>query len=462
MTTRTEHDTMGDVQVPSEAYWGAQTQRSYQNFKIGGETLPQPVIYAMALIKKAAAQTNAGLGRIQQEQADLIVRAADDVLAGKLDTQFPLVVWQTGSGTQSNMNMNEVLANRANELAGTGLAAYKPVHPNDHVNHAQSTNDSFPTAIHVAAAQEINRLLIPAVKKLRDTLDKKAKEFAPIVKIGRTHLQDATPLTLGQEFSGYVSQLDHGLTRLQDALQGLYELPLGGTAVGTGLNSHPDYAVKVAKQLADLSGLPFVTAPNKFEALGGRDAAVFASGALKTLAASLNKIANDVRWLASGPRCGLGEIKIPENEPGSSIMPGKVNPTQCEALSMVCCQVFGNDVTINMAGAAGNFELNVYMPVIAYNLLQSIRLLGDACNSFNDHCAVGIEPVPEKIDYFLHHSLMLVTALNRKIGYENAAKVAKTAYKNDKSLRETAIELGLLSGEEFDALVVPADMVHPK
>ena len=462
MTTRTEHDTMGEVQVPSDAYWGAQTQRSYQNFKIGGETLPQPLIYAMALVKKAAALTNAGLGRIQQEQADLIVRAADDVLAGKLDGQFPLVVWQTGSGTQSNMNMNEVLANRANELAGTGLAAYKPVHPNDHVNHAQSTNDSFPTAIHVAAAQQINHLLIPAVQKLRDTLDAKAKAFAGIVKIGRTHLQDATPLTLGQEFSGYVSQLDHGLARLQDALKYLYELPLGGTAVGTGLNSHPDFAVKAAAQLATLSGLPFVTAPNKFEALGGRDAAVFASGALKTLAASLNKIANDVRWLASGPRCGLGEIKIPENEPGSSIMPGKVNPTQCEALSMVCCQVFGNDVTINMAGACGNFELNVYMPVIAYNLLQSIRLLGDACNSFSDHCAAGIEPVPEKIDYFLHHSLMLVTALNRKIGYENAAKVAKTAYKNDKSLRETAIELGLLSGEEFDALVVPADMVHPK
>ena len=462
MTTRTEHDTMGDVQVPSEAYWGAQTQRSYQNFKIGGETLPKPLIYALALVKKAAAQTNVALDRIKKEQADLIVRAADDVLTGKLDGQFPLVVWQTGSGTQSNMNMNEVLANRANELAGTGLAAYKPVHPNDHVNHAQSTNDSFPTAIHVAAAIEINHRLIPAVKALRDTLDKKAKDFAGIVKIGRTHLQDATPLTLGQEFSGYVSQLDHGLTRLHDALQGLYELPLGGTAVGTGLNSHPDYAVKVAKQLADLTALPFVTAPNKFEALGGRDAAVFASGALKTLAASLNKIANDVRWLASGPRCGLGEIKIPENEPGSSIMPGKVNPTQCEALSMVCCQVFGNDVTINFAGASGNFELNVYMPVIAYNLLQSIRLLGDACNSFNDHCAVGIEPVPEKIDYFLHHSLMLVTALNRKIGYENAAKVAKTAYKNDKSLRETAVELGLLSGEEFDALVKPEEMVHPK
>ena len=462
MTTRTEHDTMGDVQVPSEAYWGAQTQRSYQNFKIGGETLPRPLIYAMALVKKAAALTNAGLSRIQQEQADLIVRAADDVLGGKLDGQFPLVVWQTGSGTQSNMNMNEVLANRANELAGTGLAAYKPVHPNDHVNHAQSTTASFPTAIHVAAAQQINPLLIPAVQKLRDTLAAKAKAFEPIVKIGRTHLQDATPLTLGQEFSGYVAQLDHGLARLQDALKYLYELPLGGTAVGTGLNSHPDFAIKAAAQLAQLSGLPFVTAPNKFEALGGRDAAVFASGALKTLAASLNKIANDVRWLASGPRCGLGEIKIPENEPGSSIMPGKVNPTQCEALSMVCCQVFGNDVTINMAGASGNFELNVYMPVIAYNLLQSVRLLGDACNSFNDHCAVGIEPVPEKIDYFLHHSLMLVTALNRKIGYENAAKVAKTAYKNDKSLRETAIELGLLSGEEFDALVVPADMVHPK
>ena len=347
-------------------------------------------------MKKAAAATNVSLGRIKPEQADLITQAADDVLNGKLDGQFPLVVWQTGSGTQSNMNMNEVLANRANEIAGTGLAAYQPVHPNDHVNHAQSTNDAFPTAIHVAAAIEINRHLIPAVKALRDTLDKKAKEFAPIVKIGRTHLQDATPLTLGQEFSGYVSQLDHGLGRLNDALKGLYELALGGTAVGTGLNSHPEYAEKAAAKLAELSGLPFVSAPNKFEALGGRDAAVAASGALKTLAASLNKIANDIRWLASGPRCGLGEIKIPENEPGSSIMPGKVNPTQCEAMTMVCCQVFGNDVTIGMAGASGNFELNVYMPVIAYNLLQSIRLLGDACNSFNEHCAVGIEPVPEK------------------------------------------------------------------
>ncbi len=460
--TRTEHDTMGNVEVPSNAYWGAQTQRSYENFKIGGETLPKPLIQALALIKKAAAQTNAALGRIKAEQADLITRAVDDILAGKYDDQFPLVVWQTGSGTQSNMNLNEVIANRANELAGAGLASYAPVHPNDHVNHAQSTNDSFPTAIHVAAAIEINRQLLPAVRALRDTLDKKAKEFAPIVKIGRTHLQDATPLTLGQEFSGYVQQLDNGLERLQQALHWLYQLPLGGTAVGTGLNAHPDYAVQAAAKLAELSGLPFVSAPNKFEALAGRDAAVFASGALKTLAASLNKIANDVRWLASGPRCGLGEIKIPENEPGSSIMPGKVNPTQCEALSMVCCQVFGNDTTINFAGASGNFELNVYMPVIGYNLLQSIRLLADSCNSFNNHCAAGIEPVREKIDFFLHNSLMLVTALNRKIGYENAAKVAKTAYKNDKSLRETAIELGLLSGEEFDALVKPEEMVKPK
>ncbi|WP_159991022.1 class II fumarate hydratase [Pelistega ratti] len=460
--TRIEHDTMGNVEVPSEAYWGAQTQRSKMNFKIGGETLPLPLIHAMALVKKAAAKTNASLSRIKPEQAELIIQAADDVLAGKFDQQFPLVVWQTGSGTQSNMNMNEVIANRANEIAGTGLAAYQPIHPNDHVNHAQSTNDSFPTAIHVAAAIEINRLLIPAVTTLRNTLAQKAEQFKDIVKIGRTHLQDATPLTLGQEFSGYVSQLDHSLVRIQDALKGLYELPLGGTAVGTGLNSHPDYAVKAAENLASLSGLPFVTAPNKFEALAGRDACVFASGALRTLAVSLNKIANDIRWLSSGPRCGLGEITIPENEPGSSIMPGKVNPTQCEAMTMVYCQVMGNDTTIGVAGASGNFELNVYMPVIAYNLLQSIRLLGDACNSFNDNCAVGIEPVKEKIDYFLHHSLMLVTALNRHIGYENAAKIAKTAYKNNQSLKETAIALNLLTAEQFDNLVKPEEMVSPK
>ena len=396
MNTRIETDTMGEVAVPTEAYWGAQTQRSRDNFKIGGETLPTPLIRAMALVKKAAAQTNAALGRLDEARKNLIVQAADEILAGKLADQFPLVVWQTGSGTQSNMNINEVLANRANELAGQPRGSYAPVHPNDHVNQAQSTNDSFPSAIHVAAAIEIKYFLMPNVQALRDTLQQKSAAFDHIVKIGRTHLQDATPLTLGQEFSGYVSQLDHGLQRLEAALQGLYELPLGGTAVGTGLNSHPDYAPKAAAVLAELSGLPFVSAPNKFEALAARDAAVFASGALKTLAASLNKIANDIRWLASGPRCGLGELRIPENEPGSSIMPGKVNPTQSEALTMVAAQVLGNDTTIGIAGASGNFELNVFMPVIAYNLLQSIRLLGDACDSFNRHCAAGIEPVPEK------------------------------------------------------------------
>ncbi|WP_066805457.1 class II fumarate hydratase [Moraxella oblonga] len=459
---RIEKDTMGEVQVPANAYFGAQTQRSRDNFKIGGETLPRPLIVAMATVKKAAAITNAELGRIENSQKDLIVQAADEIIAGNLADQFPLVVWQTGSGTQSNMNMNEVIANRANEIFGNPKGTYKPVHPNDHVNHAQSTNDSFPTAIRVASAVEINRILIPAIKALRETLAKKSADFADIVKIGRTHLQDATPLTLGQEFGGYVAQLDLALVRIDNALQGLYQLPLGGTAVGTGLNSHPEYAIKSATKIAELTGLPFVTAPNKFEALAARDAEVFASGALKTLAASLNKIANDVRWLSSGPRCGLGEITIPENEPGSSIMPGKVNPTQSEAMTMVVAQVMGNDVTINLAGASGNFELNVFMPVIGYNLLQSIRLLADACNSFNENCAVGIEPVKEKIDYFLHNSLMLVTALNRKIGYENAAKVAKTAYKNNKSLKETAIELNLLTAEEFDEIVRPEQMVAPK
>ena len=462
MNTRIETDTMGEVAVPTEAYWGAQTQRSRDNFKIGGETLPAPLIRAMALVKKAAAQTNAALGRLDEARKNLIVQAADEILAGKLADQFPLVVWQTGSGTQSNMNINEVLANRANELAGQPRGSYAPVHPNDHVNQAQSTNDSFPTAIHVAAAIEIKHFLMPNVQALRDTLQQKSTAFDHIVKIGRTHLQDATPLTLGQEFSGYVSQLDHGLQRLEAALQGLYELPLGGTAVGTGLNSHPDYAQKAAAALAELSGLPFVSAPNKFEALAARDAAVFASGALKTLAVSLNKIANDIRWLASGPRCGLGELRIPENEPGSSIMPGKVNPTQSEALTMVAAQVLGNDTTIGIAGASGNFELNVFMPVIAYNLLQSIRLLGDACDSFNRHCATGIEPVPEKIDHFLHDSLMLATALNRHIGYENAAKIAKTAYRENKTLKQAAAELNLVSAEEFDAWVQPEEMVRPK
>ena len=462
MNTRIETDTMGEVAVPTEAYWGAQTQRSRDNFKIGGETLPAPLIRAMALVKKAAAQTNAALGRLDEARKNLIVQAADEILAGKLADQFPLVVWQTGSGTQSNMNINEVLANRANELAGQPRGSYAPVHPNDHVNQAQSTNDSFPSAIHVAAAIEIKYFLMPNVQALRDTLQQKSAAFDHIVKIGRTHLQDATPLTLGQEFSGYVSQLDHGLQRLEAALQGLYELPLGGTAVGTGLNSHPDYAQKAAAALAELSGLPFVSAPNKFEALAARDAAVFASGALKTLAASLNKIANDIRWLASGPRCGLGELRIPENEPGSSIMPGKVNPTQSEALTMVAAQVLGNDTTIGIAGASGNFELNVFMPVIAYNLLQSIRLLGDACDSFNRHCAAGIKPVPEKIDHFLHDSLMLATALNRHIGYENAAKIAKTAYRENKTLKQAAAELNLVSAEEFDAWVQPEEMVRPK
>ena len=462
MNTRIETDTMGEVAVPTEAYWGAQTQRSRDNFKIGGETLPAPLIRAMALVKKAAAQTNAALGRLDEARKNLIVQAADEILAGKLADQFPLVVWQTGSGTQSNMNINEVLANRANELAGQPRGSYAPVHPNDHVNQAQSTNDSFPSAIHVAAAIEIKYFLMPNVQALRDTLQQKSAAFDHIVKIGRTHLQDATPLTLGQEFSGYVSQLDHGLQRLEAALQGLYELPLGGTAVGTGLNSHPDYAQKAAAALAELSGLPFVSAPNKFEALAARDAAVFASGALKTLAASLNKIANDIRWLASGPRCGLGELRIPENEPGSSIMPGKVNPTQSEALTMVAAQVLGNDTTIGIAGASGNFELNVFMPVIAYNLLQSIRLLGDACDSFNRHCATGIEPVPEKIDHFLHDSLMLATALNRHIGYENAAKIAKTAYRENKTLKQAAAELNLVSAEEFDAWVQPEEMVRPR
>ena len=459
---RSEKDTMGAVNVPIDAYWGAQTERSRNNFKIGGETLPQPLIEAMALVKKAAAITNAKLGRISDDKRDLIVQAADEIINGALRDQFPLVVWQTGSGTQSNMNMNEVIANRANELVGQGKGSYQPIHPNDDVNHAQSTNDSFPTAIRVAAARQIVYLLIPAVQKLRDTLASKFEQFAGIVKIGRTHLQDATPLTLGQEFSGYVSQLDHALIRLDAALQGLYELPLGGTAVGTGLNAHPDYAEQVAKTLAALTDVPFVTAPNKFEALAARDAEVFASGALKTLAASLNKIANDVRWLASGPRCGIGELKIPENEPGSSIMPGKVNPTQSEAMTMVVAQVMGNDVTINMAGASGNFELNVFMPVIGYNLLQSIRLLADTCDSFNDHCAVGIEPVTEKIDYFLHNSLMLVTALNRHVGYENAAKIAKTAYKENKTLKQVAVELSLLTDAQFDEWVKPEAMTSPK
>lgn len=459
MSIRIERDTMGEVEVPSEAYWGAQTQRSLQNFKIGTEHLPRVMIRAMGIVKKAAALTNAELKQIPQDLATAIVDAVDEVIAGQWDNQFPLVIWQTGSGTQSNMNCNEVIANIANHKQGQPLGTQQPVHPNDHVNRAQSTNDSFPTAIHIAACLHLHEVLIPAVTALRDTLRRKSIEFESIVKIGRTHLQDATPLTLGQEFSGYVAQLDAGLQRIQYALHGLYELPLGGTAVGTGLNAHPDYAVRAAQQIADLTGLPFITAPNKFEALAARDAAVFASGALKTLATSLNKIANDMRWLASGPRCGLAELRIPENEPGSSIMPGKVNPTQSEAMTMVVAQVLGNDTTINIAGASGNFELNVFMPVIAFNLLQSIRLLGDASLSFNDHCAVGITPNLDQIDHFLQNSLMLVTALNPTIGYEKAAKVAKTAYQQGKTLKEVAVELGYVTADEFDKIVVPENMV---
>ena len=461
MATRLEHDTMGEIEVAAEAYWGAQTQRSLEHFRIGGERLPLPLLHALALVKKAAALVNVELGALDPALAPLIVQAADEVLAGRLDDQFPLVVWQTGSGTQTNMNVNEVLANRANELAGQPRGGMRPVHPNDHVNRSQSTNDAFPTAIHLAAVLEIHRLLLPALRGLRDTLAGKAETFRDLIKVGRTHLQDATPLTLGQELGGYVSQLDHGRRRLEQALEGLYELPLGGTAVGTGLNAPPRYAELAAARLAALTGLPFVTAPNKFEALAARDACVFAHAALRGLAVSLNKLANDVRWMASGPRCGLGEIRIPENEPGSSIMPGKVNPTQCEALTMVAAQVLGNDVTVAMAGASGAFELNVFMPVIAFNLLQSVRLLGDACASFDAHCARGIEPNRERLRELLDKSLMLVTALTPKLGYERAAAIAKKALHEDKTLKAAALELGFLSAEDFDALVRPERMIGP-
>jgi fumarate hydratase class II len=462
MEYRIEKDTMGEVQVPADRYYGAQTGRSLMNFKIGGDRFPREMIRALGILKKAAALTNQDLGTLSDEKADLIVRAADEVIEGKLDDHFPLVVWQTGSGTQTNMNSNEVIANRAIELAGGELGSKKPIHPNDDVNKAQSSNDTFPTGMHIAAAEQIVRHLLPGVKQLRDTLHAKAEAFQDIIKIGRTHLMDAVPLTLGQEFSGYVQQLDNDMKRVEMALDGLYELALGGTAVGTGLNTHPEFAEKAAAKIAEISGLPFRTAPNKFEALAAHDAVVFASGAMKTLAASLMKIANDVRWLASGPRCGIGELRIPENEPGSSIMPGKVNPTQSEAMTMVCAQVMGNDVAVNVGGLSGNFELNVFKPVMIFNLLNSIRLLGDACRSFEEHCAVGIEPNQAQIDHFLHNSLMLVTALNPHIGYDNAAKVAKKAFADNSTLRKTAIELGLLSGEDFDRFVRPEDMTGPK
>jgi fumarate hydratase, class II len=461
MDYRVETDSMGEVKVKADRYWGAQTQRSLENFKIGGQRFTREVIRAFGIVKKAGALTNLKLGKLDEAKVSLITKACDEVIAGKLDDHFPLVVWQTGSGTQSNMNANEVIGNRAIELAGGVMGSKKPIHPNDDVNKSQSSNDVFPTVMHVAAAIQIHQELLPAVAKLRATLAAKSESFKDVVKIGRTHLMDATPLTLGQELSGYVAQLDFAGKKIEESLAGLHELALGGSAVGTGLNTHPIYAETVAKDIADLTGRPFVTAPNKFAALAAHDAIVQASGALKTLAVACMKIANDVRLLASGPRCGIGEISIPENEPGSSIMPGKVNPTQCEALTMVAAQVMGNDVTIGIAGATGHFELNVFKPVLIHNLLESVRLLTDACHSFEEHCASGIEPRYDVIKKHLDESLMLVTALNPSIGYDNAAKVAKLAHKQGMTLREAAIELGFITGEEFDRVVRPERMVSP-
>ncbi|MBT2790790.1 class II fumarate hydratase [Paraburkholderia strydomiana] len=456
---RMERDTFGEIAVPNAHLWGAQTQRSLQNFRISTEKQSPELITALAVIKRAAAEVNLGLGVLDETKAHAIMQAADEIIAGKHPEEFPLAVWQTGSGTQTNMNLNEVIANRASELLGGERGEARKVHPNDDVNRGQSSNDVFPTAMHVAAAHGIVKHLLPALKTLRDTLDGKAKAFAGIVKIGRTHLQDATPLTLGQEFSGYVAQLDHGIHHVESALPHLYELAQGGTAVGTGLNAHPQFADKVAAAIAKLTGVPFVSAPNKFEVMAAADALVFAHGALKTVAASVNKIANDIRWLASGPRCGLGELSIPENEPGSSIMPGKVNPTQSEALTMLCAQVFGNDVAVNIGGASGNFELNVFRPMIAHNVLQSIRLLSDGARSFNENCAVGIEPNRERIDALLNESLMLVTALNPHIGYDKAAQIAKKAHKEGTTLKAAALALGYVTEQQFDEWVRPGDMV---
>ena len=459
--TRTESDSMGKIDVPTDRYYGAQTARSLIHFDIGKDTMPPELIRAFGILKKAAALVNQDLGKLSPEKAQLITQAADEVISGKLNDHFPLRIWQTGSGTQTNMNVNEVISNRAIEMAGGEMGSKKPIHPNDDVNMSQSSNDTFPTAMHIAAAAETARRLLPAVKKLRDALDDKAKEFADIVKIGRTHLQDATPLTLGQEFSGYVNLLDRDGARIAMALDGLYDLAIGGTAVGTGLNAHPEFAERAARKISELAGLPFRSHPNKFAALSAHDEIVFASGALKTLAASLMKIANDIRWLASGPRCGLGELKLPENEPGSSIMPGKVNPTQSEAVTMVAVQVMGNDATIGFAGSQGNFELNVFKPVMIFNYLHSVELLADASNSFVDHCVTGIEADRAQIDHYVRNSLMLVTALAPKIGYDNAAMVAKAAHHAHITLREAALNLGLISAEDFDALVKPEDMTHP-
>jgi fumarate hydratase class II len=458
---RIEKDTFGPIEVPANRLWGAQTERSRNHFKISTERMPMALIRALATVKKAAALVNLDLGTLDRKKAEAIIRAADEVLAGAHDEEFPLSIWQTGSGTQTNMNVNEVLANRASELLGGERGEKRLVHPNDDVNCGQSSNDVFPGAMQVAAVVALKGDLLPAIGELLQALDDKAKAFRAIVKIGRTHLQDAVPLTLGQEFSGYVAQLEHGIAHVEASLPHLCELALGGTAVGTGLNAHPEYAVRVAKKLAELTGQPFVTAPNKFEALAASDAIVHGHGALKTLAASLTKIANDIRWLSSGPRCGIGEITIPENEPGSSIMPGKVNPTQCEAVTMLAAQVLGNDVAVNIGGASGNFELNVYRPLMIHNFLQSVRLLADGARSLCEHCVVGIEPNLERIRHNLENSLMLVTALNPHIGYDNAAKIAKTAHKQGKTLRQMAIELGLVTGDQFDAWVRPEKMVGP-
>ena len=462
MAFRSETDALGEVLVPQDAYYGATTMRSLKNFDIGTEKIPHEVIVAFAILKKAAALVNEELGLLPAEKSRLIVQAAEEIIAGKLDDQFPLSVWQTGSGTHTNMNLNEVIANRAIEMAGGTLGSKTPIHPNDDVNKSQSSNDTFPTAMHIAAVTAIKRNLLPAVESLVDLLQKKSDEFANIVKIGRTHLMDAVPLTLGQEFSGYATQVERGRQRVEQSLLYLCELAIGGTAVGTGLNTHPEYAVRVAKKIAELTGLPFVSAPNKFEALAAHDAIVQTSGALKILAVSLFKIANDIRWLASGPRCGIGEITLPANEPGSSIMPGKINPTQCEALTMIAAQVIGNDATITFAGASGNFELNVYKPVIIYNLLQSVQLLGDGCRSFGEKCVAGIKANEPVIARYVENSLMLVTALNQHIGYDKAARIAKEAHAKGVTLKEAAVGLGLLSAEKFDELVVPEKMVAPQ
>ncbi|EKO17436.1 class II fumarate hydratase [Leptospira kirschneri] len=461
MKTRIETDSMGEIAVDDSKYWGAQTERSLHHFHIGNDRFPREMIRALGILKKSAAVVNAELGLLSEDKKKLIIQAADEVISGKLDEHFPLSVWQTGSGTQTNMNSNEVISNRAIEIAGGVKGSKKPIHPNDDVNKAQSSNDTFPTAMHIAAAEQLNQKLIPALTQLKETLKKKADEFQNIIKIGRTHLQDATPLTLGQEFSGYVQQLDYNITRVKTVLPSIYRLALGGTAVGTGLNTHPQFAVKAATQIAKETGLPFVSAENKFEALAAHDSLVETSGVLKTIAASLMKIANDIRWLSSGPRCGIGEISIPENEPGSSIMPGKVNPTQSEQMTMVAAQVIANDVAVNIGGASGNFELNVFKPLIIHNVLNSIRLLSDSCVSFEEHCARGITPNKERLNEHLNNSLMLVTALNPHIGYDNAAKIAKNAHKKGTTLKESGIELGLLTSEQFDQWVLPEKMIHP-